>query len=172
MLLVFALLFCISPGAAASDPKPGFSDGTDSLIGLLNGLDGEGHHPKNPDPADVVSADVETTAEFLDLLPPDITIEGPAPSALLEREQHAFTVDIVGGLKAMECATLVAAEKNQSEHMGLLLSVRMPARPRAPLDYRVVHVAGDPRCKQGHDEPHVLQSVHTNREHGASLRQG
>jgi hypothetical protein len=123
--VLFALCVCLRPGAAvASDLEPD----SDSLIGVLNDLVRE--DPKNPD-----ITGTEPASTILDMLLADNSMEGSNPT-LLQREPRKFSVDIVGSLKAMECETLIAAEKNQSEHMGLLLAVserlntvRMPARP-------------------------------------------
>ncbi len=135
-LVLFALMFCPCPGAAAgSDPQPGFSDSTDFLSGVLNELVPEDRGPKNPDPTKADSA-----FKLLDLLVPDDPIDGSNPT-LLQREPTKFSADIVGGLRAMDCETLKAAEENQSEHMGLLLAVRTlaPAPSLCALfDYRAV----------------------------------
>ena len=57
---------------------------------------------------------------------------------LLQRVPAKFSADIVGGLRAMDCETLKAAEQTQANHMGLLLVVRTLAPAPslcAPFDY-------------------------------------
>ena len=122
--ILFALYVCLRPGAAvASDLKPD----SDSLIGVLDDLVRE--DPKNPD-----TNDTEPASTILSMLVSDDPIDGPTPT-LLQREPQKFTADIVGGLRAMDCETLKAAEQTQANHMGLLLVVRTlaPAEPVCPF---------------------------------------